>query len=200
MSSPTSSSTSSSTNPDRNLLAANVDVVVLVCGLDRPVKEGRINRVVTLAWDAGAIPAVVLAKADLHPDAATVAETVEAANPGVDVLVTSASGGEGLDAVADLVRGRTIVLVGESGAGKSTLTNALAGVELTGTGAVRRGDAKGRHTITARQLFVLPGGGVLIDTPRCPRRGPVDRYRRCRRRLRRGGRGGHPVPVHRLRP
>ena len=90
---------------------------------------------------------------------------MRAANPGVDVLVTSAREGGGLDAVADLARDRTIVLLGESGAGKSTLTNALVGDEVMATGAVRAGDSKGRHTTTTRELHLLPGGGVLIDTP-----------------------------------
>ncbi|MPY93592.1 MAG: ribosome small subunit-dependent GTPase A [Acidimicrobiia bacterium] len=149
----------------QQLLAANVDVVVVVCGLDRPTKAGRIARSAALAWEAGAVPAVVLTKADLSPDAAERRAIVAGANPGVDVLVASARLASGLEAVRALALGRTVVLVGESGAGKSSLANALLGEDAVATGAVRRGDAKGRHTTSARQLFPLPGGGVLIDSP-----------------------------------
>lgn len=146
-------------------LVANLDVLLVVCGLDRPVKAGRIQRSVALAWDAGAIPVVVLTKADLDPGAEATADAVRAANPDVDVLLTSSVEGTGVDAVRDLAVGRTIVLLGESGAGKSTLTNTLVGEDVTATGEVRAGDSKGRHTTTRRELHVLPGGGVLIDTP-----------------------------------
>ena len=146
-------------------LVANLDTLLVVCGLDRPVKPGRIQRSVALAWDAGASPVVVLTKADLHDDPEGVATEVRNGNPGVDVVLTSSVDGTGLDEVLTLARGRTIVLLGESGAGKSTLTNALIGDDVMATGAVREGDSKGRHTTTTRELHLLPGGGVLIDTP-----------------------------------
>jgi ribosome biogenesis GTPase len=146
-------------------LVANLDVLLVVCGLDRPVKAGRIQRSTALAWDAGARPVVVLTKADLAEDPAAATADVEAGNPGIEVIVTSTIDGRGLDAVESLAAGRTIVLLGESGAGKSTLINALLGDEVIATGAVREGDAKGRHTTTRRELHVLPTGGVLIDTP-----------------------------------
>jgi ribosome biogenesis GTPase len=146
-------------------LVANLDVLLVVCGLDRPVKAGRIQRSVALAWDAGATPVVVLTKADLHDDPEAAAEEIRGANPGVDVVLTSAVDRTGLDEVTDIARDRTIVLLGESGAGKSTLTNALIGEDVMATGAVREGDSKGRHTTTTRELHLLPGGGVLIDTP-----------------------------------
>jgi ribosome biogenesis GTPase len=146
-------------------LAANVDAVLIVCGLDRPVKAGRIDRVATLAWDAGAVPAVVLAKADLVADPAAEVDVVAAAHPGLDVVATSAATGAGLGDLRALAADRTVVLVGESGAGKSSLTNALLGAEVMATGAVRAGDAKGRHTTTSREAHPLPGGGVLVDTP-----------------------------------
>jgi ribosome biogenesis GTPase / thiamine phosphate phosphatase len=147
------------------VLAANIDVVLLVCGLDRPVKTGRIQRGTALAWDAGAQPVVVLTKAALVDDAGAVAADVEASNPGIDVVVTSALEGIGLDALRAIARDRTVTMLGESGAGKSSLVNALLGAEIAATQAVRGGDAKGRHTTTTRELHVLPSGGVLIDSP-----------------------------------
>jgi ribosome biogenesis GTPase len=146
-------------------LAANVDLVLLVCGLDRPVKPGRIARGATLAWDAGATPAVVLTKAALATDAEDTAARVAAENPALDVLVTSADEGIGIDELRALVADRTVVMLGESGAGKSSLLNGLLGAHAADVGPVRHGDAKGRHTTTARELHLLPGGGALIDTP-----------------------------------
>jgi len=148
-------------------LAANVDVVLLVCGLDRPVKDGRIRRGTTIARDAGAEPVVVLTKAETSeaadPDLA-VAE-VRAANPGLDVIVASVKERIGLEELRAVIGGRTVTLLGESGAGKSTIVNALLGDTAVAEGEVRRGDAKGRHTTTTRELHVLDSGGVLIDTP-----------------------------------
>jgi ribosome biogenesis GTPase len=146
-------------------LAANVDLVLLVCGLDRPVKTGRIERGTALARDAGATPLVVLTKAALVPDPEAVVAKVKAAVPGLDVLVTSARENVGLDSLRDLAGGRTVTMLGESGAGKSSLVNALMGDDVAAIGDVRRGDAKGRHTTTTRELHVLPSGGVLIDSP-----------------------------------
>ncbi len=146
-------------------IAANLDGVLVVCGLDRPVKAGRIDRVATLAWDAGAVPAVVLTKSDLYPDPGAAVAEAESAHPGLDVVAASAATLAGLEAVRGLVGGRTVALVGESGAGKSSLANALLGADVMATGRVRDGDAKGRHTTTARHAHPLPGGGVLIDTP-----------------------------------
>ncbi|MGH9190321.1 MAG: ribosome small subunit-dependent GTPase A [Acidimicrobiales bacterium] len=147
------------------LLAANVDLVVIVAGLDRPVKPGRLQRAVTMSWDAGATPVVVLSKSDLVADPQRIADDVAAANPGVDVVTLSSVEGAGVDEVRSRALGRTIVMLGESGAGKSTLTNALIGSEVADTGRVRTGDSKGRHTTTSRLLHVLGGGGVIIDSP-----------------------------------
>ncbi len=146
-------------------LVANVDTVIIVCGLDRPVRDGRIQRATAVAWDADAEPVVVLTKADLVDDAEETADAVRGANPGVEVLVTSSKDEDGLQAVRDLGIGKSVVMLGESGAGKSSLTNALSDGDVAVVGAVREGDAKGRHTTTSRELHVLPSGGVLIDTP-----------------------------------
>jgi ribosome biogenesis GTPase / thiamine phosphate phosphatase len=147
------------------VLAANVDAVFLVCGLDRPVKVGRVQRGATLASEAGAEPVIVLTKATIASDADGVAARVRAANPGIELLVTSVREGDGVSELRALARDRTIALVGESGAGKSSIVNALLDKEAAAVGAVRAGDAKGRHTTTARYLHVLPGGGTLIDSP-----------------------------------
>lgn len=152
---------------EEQALAANVDVVLLVCGLDRPVKDGRIRRGTAIARDAGAEPVVVLTKAGIDDatDAHRAASEVRAAHPGIDVVVASVKEGVGLEELRAVIGSRTVTLLGESGAGKSTIVNALVGGSATSEGAVRRGDAKGRHTTTTRELHLLPSGGVLIDTP-----------------------------------
>ena len=148
-------------------LAANVDVVLIVCGADRPVSAGRIQRAATQSWDAGADPVLVLTKVD-SPDAADIdLARIELEVPGVPVLVTSVLEGLGLAELRARIAGVTSVLIGESGAGKSTLSNALLGRAEVATGAVREGDRKGRHTTSARQLHLLPGAdrAMIIDTP-----------------------------------
>jgi len=150
-------------------LAANIDMVLLVCGLDRPIKDGRIQRGTAIARDAGARPVVVLTKAsrpaDGIADAENAAAEVREAHPGIEVVCTSVKEGEGLVELRRLIGTATVTLLGESGAGKSSIVNALLGAEVAATGAVRDGDAKGRHTTTSRELHLLPDGGVLIDTP-----------------------------------
>lgn len=146
------------------VIAANVDVVLLVCGMDRPVKAGRIQRGAIAAWDANASPTVILNKADLGPTR-EIRAGIEAENPGLEVIEVSTLTGEGLENVRRAIGGGTTVLLGESGAGKSSLLNALAGNELAAMGAVREGDFKGKHTTTRRELYVIPGAGVIIDTP-----------------------------------
>ncbi len=146
-------------------LAANVDLVLVTCGVDRPVKAGRIQRLAAQAWDSGATPVLVLTKV---VDPGMVDQPrLELEHPGLRVLACAALEGVGLAELRALLAGRTAVLVGESGAGKSTLTNALLGSEVATTRDVRAGDAKGRHTTTARQLHLLPGPGEgsIIDTP-----------------------------------
>jgi ribosome biogenesis GTPase len=147
------------------VLASNVDVIAIVVGLEPEPNIGRIERFLALAWESGARPVVVLTKADLVVDADSVAQDVATAAPGADVLVCSATTGEGLEAVRALLDDNaTMALLGASGAGKSSLVNALAGVELLEVQAIRE-DGKGRHTSVRRELIVLPGGGIVIDTP-----------------------------------
>jgi ribosome biogenesis GTPase / thiamine phosphate phosphatase len=148
------------------VLAANVDLVVVVASLNRELSLGRIQRMLTLAADAPAEALVVLSKADLVPDpAAHVAEVRAAIAGAAPVLPVSTVDGSGLDAVAALLGpGVTGVLLGASGVGKTTLLNALAGGERA-TGPIRAADDRGRHTTTRRELVPLAGGGTIIDTP-----------------------------------
>jgi ribosome biogenesis GTPase len=147
------------------VLAANVDIAMVVEPLHPEPDLGRIERLLALAWQSGAPPVVVLTKADLVPDAVHIASDVTDAAPGVDVHAVSATTGAGVDALRTYVRrGRSVAMLGASGAGKSTLTNVLAGVEVMATRELRA-DGKGRHTTARRELILLPGGGVIIDTP-----------------------------------
>lgn len=158
----------SSRRSDGQVLAANVDHAVIAVSLAAELDLGRVERFVALAWESGAQPVVVLTKADLVTDPATLAHLVadaEAAAPGVQVLAVSATTGHGMDVLGALLAAGTAVLLGQSGAGKSTLANALAGEDVQDVRAIRDSDGKGRHTTTTRNLLPLPSGGALIDTP-----------------------------------
>ena len=146
------------------ILAANVDVVLVAAPADR-LSLARVEREVAIGWDSGARPVVVLTKADLDADGA-LARQLRERLVDVDVISMSSMTGDGADDVRRLLQpARTGVLLGPSGAGKSTLTNLLAGREVAATGEVREGDHRGRHVTSAREVHVLPSGGVLIDTP-----------------------------------
>ena len=148
------------------VVAANVDIVFVVCGLDEDFSVRRIERYAARVWASGARPLIVLNKADLCGEAEARAAEVEGRCPAVPILPTSALRAEGLAAVRSAIGdGTTAAFVGSSGAGKSTLVNALLGEERMPTGEVRRRDGRGRHTTTHRQLVLLPGGGLLLDTP-----------------------------------
>lgn len=147
------------------VLAANVDHALIVVALDDDVNQRRIDRYLALAWQSGTTPVLVLSKADQCPDVAAVLDEVEAGTIGVPAHPINALSGEGVETLRPyLERGRTAVLLGMSGAGKSTLANRLLGEELLATREVR-GDGRGRHITTHRQLLQLPTGGMLIDTP-----------------------------------
>lgn len=148
------------------VLAANVDLVFVVQGLDVPVNSRRLERTVAAVFAGGADAAVLLTKPDLAADLAADLEEARAVVPGLPVVVASGLTGEGIEAVrALLAPGRTGVFVGPSGSGKSTLVNALLGEDAQATAAVREHDRRGRHATTARQLFVLPDAGLVIDSP-----------------------------------
>lgn len=147
-------------------VAADVDVVFVVHTASLEPNLRRLERELVLAHQSGAQPVVVLSKADLCPDPTAARALVVPYAPGVDVLLTSAVSGVGVDTVAGYGHGgRTLACIGASGVGKSTLVNALLGSDVQAIGAIRDFDGKGRHTTSARSLHPLPGGGVLIDTP-----------------------------------
>ena len=148
------------------VLAANLDTLLIVSGLDRDFNLRRIERYLTLALESGAQPVVLLNKADLAVAPEQCRQEVEGIAPGTPVHLMSAATGDGLDQLASYLRpGETVALLGSSGVGKSTLLNRLAGRDLQQTGALSEADGKGRHTTTHRELFLLPGGGLLIDNP-----------------------------------
>ncbi|MBX7259250.1 MAG: ribosome small subunit-dependent GTPase A [Candidatus Hydrogenedentes bacterium] len=151
---------------EEQVVAANVDMVLLVSGLDGDFNVRRIERYLALAWESGATPVIVLNKADQCDDVEARVAEVESSAIGVDVVVVSAISGQGLDRLrAITAKGKTLALLGSSGVGKSTLVNALLGENRMKTHEVREDDSRGRHTTTHRELVLIPGGGVLIDTP-----------------------------------
>jgi ribosome biogenesis GTPase len=146
-------------------IAANIDLVLVVFGADRPLRRRKVLRFAAFAWDIGARPIAVLSKIDLSDDSDDLAATLNKWLGEVEVIPTSVATGEGLDRLFAVLSGRTGTLLGESGAGKSSLVNALMADEVAWVGDVRETDSKGRHTTTHRELHLLPGGGMIIDNP-----------------------------------
>lgn len=150
------------------VVAANLDTVFIVSGLDggRNLSPKRIERYLSLAWNSGVSPVVVLNKMDVCDDVPAAIATVEAVAFGVPIHAVSATGRLGLDALSPyLASGQTAAFLGSSGVGKSSLINALLGTEAIKVGAVRDDDLRGRHTTTGRELLLIPGGAAVIDTP-----------------------------------
>ena len=153
------------TGSREQVVAANIDRVLICMALNQDFNVRRLERYLSIAWDSGALPVIVLTKADLCGELAIRLSETKAAAVGVDVIVTSGWQGEGIESVRrQLAAGRTLAFLGSSGVGKTTLINCLLGESRLATGAVRS-DGKGKHTTTRRDLFVLPGSGVLLDTP-----------------------------------
>jgi len=147
-------------------VAANFDYVFIMQSLNRDFNEKRLERYLTLAWQSGAMPVVILTKADLIDDYSAELSAAEQIATGVDVIAVSAVTGFGLDRLNEYLKpGKTLVFLGSSGVGKSSLVNALAGEEIMTVNAIRKDDDRGRHTTTHRQLIMLPCGTMIIDTP-----------------------------------
>jgi ribosome biogenesis GTPase / thiamine phosphate phosphatase len=159
---------SSGARTELQALAANIDTVMILVPLDRRISPRQIERFLSLAWESGATPVLVLTKYDLVGEEVVLSAvtSVKSVSGDLPVLTTSVVTGTGMEEVAEYVTvGKTVALLGTSGSGKSSLVNALMGSDVVQTGAVRAADGKGRHTTTWRELLVVPSGGTLIDTP-----------------------------------
>lgn len=151
---------------EEQLVAANIDTVFLVVGLDGDFNLRRIERYLILAWESGATPVIVLNKVDLCPEIDRCLAEVETVALGVPIVSLSAINRQGLEALQTyLLPSCTVALLGSSGVGKSTLTNQLKGKAVQAVQPVRRGDDRGKHTTTHRELFLLPTGSLIMDTP-----------------------------------
>ncbi|BCL33855.1 ribosome small subunit-dependent GTPase A [Nostoc sp. MS1] len=154
------------TKTAEQIVAANVDTVFLVSGLDKDFNPRRIERYLILAWESGTNPVIVLNKADLCNCLNDYLAQIETVALGVPIVVLSATNGQGLEALqAYLQPGQTVALLGSSGVGKSTITNQLKEETVQAVQPVRASDHRGRHTTTHRELILLPDGGLIIDTP-----------------------------------
>lgn len=148
------------------VVAANIDVVFITTSANLDFNPRRIERMLTLAWESGATPVVVITKADLVADAAALIDAASVVAMGVPILAVSATRGIGMEQLREFAApGRTVALIGTSGVGKSTITNALLGRRRMRVQAQRSDDDRGRHTTTTRELFVIPDGGCIVDTP-----------------------------------
>lgn len=148
------------------VIAANVDIAFLVSALDGDFNPRRVERYIAQCWESGAKPVIVLNKADVCATPQIKIEEMEKVAMGVSVCAVSAKTGDGFDELRKcLIRGQTIVLLGSSGVGKSTIVNRLLGCAIQEVQEVRESDSRGRHTTTAREIFALPGGAFLMDTP-----------------------------------
>ena len=153
------------TSKSEQVVAANIDTLFICMSLNNDFKLRRLERYLTVAWDSGATPVLLLTKADLCPDVAAKISRAREVAAGVDILATSALEKDGYRAIQPyLIPGKTLAFIGSSGVGKSTLINALLGEDRLETNGLREGD-RGRHTTTHRELIVLPGGTMVIDTP-----------------------------------
>jgi len=153
-------------NTEEQIVAANIDTIFIVTSLNQDFNLRRLERYLTIAWNSGAKPVIVLSKADLCADAEAKKAEVETVAFGVPIHIVSSLSGEGLDELEEyLETGYTVALLGSSGVGKSTIINQLMGSEKMEVDEIRINDGKGKHTTTHRELIVLENGGIVIDTP-----------------------------------
>ncbi len=153
-------------NQHEQLVAANFDYVFIMQSLNSNFNINRIERYLSLAWQSGGVPVIILTKSDLVSNAQDFIDEVESVAIGVDIYAISCVTKEGLDDIKRYFsKGKTIVFLGSSGVGKSTLVNTLYGEEVMKTSEIRDEDSKGRHTTTSRNLIMLPNGAMIIDTP-----------------------------------
>jgi len=151
---------------DEQVVAANIDILFIVMGLDLDFNPRRLERYLTSAWDSGARPVILLNKSDLCEDLEEKLAAIESSAVGIDCLPVSATNKNGIEQVRSLIKsGETAAFVGSSGVGKSTIINALLGEERLLTQQIRASDGRGRHTTTWRELIMLPDGGIVIDNP-----------------------------------
>ncbi len=156
------------------VVATNIDIIFICMSLNNDFNLRRLERYVSIAWDSGATPVIVLTKADLCTDLEEKLAQVSTVAFGVDVVVTTAQDEKGYDDIRPYIgEGKTIAFIGSSGVGKSTLINCLLGVKKQDIGGLRNDD-KGRHTTTHRELILLPDGGMVIDTPGMRELGMID--------------------------
>lgn len=151
---------------DEQIVAANIDILMIVMSLNHDFNERRLERYLTAAWNSGATPIIVLTKMDLCDEVDSIIEKTKNIAFGVDIYAISTRTGHGVDHLIQLLKpNKTAALIGSSGVGKSTLTNALMKQEKMLVQGIREADSRGRHTTTHRELFSLPSGGIIIDTP-----------------------------------
>ncbi|MBQ0137821.1 MAG: ribosome small subunit-dependent GTPase A [Kurthia sp.] len=151
---------------DEQIVAANIDILMIVMSLNHDFNERRLERYMTAAWNSGATPIIVLTKMDLCEDVEAFLEKTQSIAFGVDIYAISTLTGHGVERLTQLLQpNKTAALIGSSGVGKSTLTNALIEQDKMIVQGIREDDSRGRHTTTHRELFSLPSGGIIIDTP-----------------------------------
>lgn len=151
---------------DTQVIASNIDYLFICMSANNDFNLRRLERYVTIGWDSGAIPLIIITKIDLCGDLDKIKNEIESISYGIDTLYVSALENEGMEKIDKyLCNGKTIGLIGSSGVGKSTLINLLLGENIQSVNSVRENDQRGRHTTTHRELFVVKDRGVIIDTP-----------------------------------
>ncbi|NQT59455.1 MAG: ribosome small subunit-dependent GTPase A [Bacteroidetes bacterium] len=151
---------------EEQVVAANINTIFIVTGLDQNFNIRRIERFLSIAWESGAVPVILLNKADLCSDAVSRMLEVESIAIGADVYILSASQQMGMEQVGKYIApGKTVAFIGSSGVGKSTIINVLAASDRLKVNEVNQHGSRGRHTTTFRELIILPDGGMVVDTP-----------------------------------